>query len=63
VQFASVTKGGAGVDATLQVQVDSLPPTLVLHMKRFLYDKKASGVVKIGKQITFGPELELPAGR
>ena len=63
MQVASVTKGGAVVDATQQVQVDSLPPILVLHMKRFLYDTKANGVVKIGKQITFGPELELPAGK
>jgi len=28
-------------------------------MKRFLYDTKVNGVVKIGKQVSFGPELEI----
>ncbi|KIM86396.1 hypothetical protein PILCRDRAFT_4897 [Piloderma croceum F 1598] len=28
-------------------------------MKRFLYGTKVNGVVKIGKQVSFGPELEI----
>lgn len=28
-------------------------------MKRFLYDTKVNGVVKISKQVSFGPELEI----
>jgi ubiquitin carboxyl-terminal hydrolase 10 len=28
-------------------------------MKRFLYDTKVNGVVKIGKQVSFGPEVEI----
>lgn len=62
VQVSSVTKGNAVVDATQHVLVDSLPPILVLHLKRFLYDTTAKGVVKIGKQVTFGPELDIPSG-
>lgn len=62
VQVSSVTKGGATVDATQQILVETLPPILVLHLKRFHYDTSANGVVKIGKQVTFGPELEIPSG-
>lgn len=62
VQVASVTKGGAIVDASQQVLVDSLPPILVLHLKRFLYDTKTKGVVKISKGVAFGSDLELPLG-
>jgi len=61
VQVSSVTKGGAAVDAHQQVFIETLPPILVLHLKRFLYDTTAKGVVKIGKQISFGAELEIPS--
>ncbi|KLO14197.1 cysteine proteinase [Schizopora paradoxa] len=61
VQVSSVTKGGATVDATQTVLIESLPPILVLNLKRFHYDTSANGVVKIGKQVTFGPELEIPS--
>jgi ubiquitin carboxyl-terminal hydrolase 10 len=47
------------MDASQQVLIETLPPILVLHMKRFLYDTKVNGVVKIGKQVSFGPELEI----
>ncbi|KAJ4478368.1 hypothetical protein J3R30DRAFT_3333394 [Lentinula aciculospora] len=39
------------------VLIEALPPVLVLHMKRFEYDSSVGGVVKVGKQVTFGPEL------
>ena len=29
-------------------------------MKRFMYDTKINDVVKIGKQVAYGPELEIP---
>ncbi|TDL27323.1 cysteine proteinase [Rickenella mellea] len=61
VQVSSVTKGGAIVDATQHVLVESLPAILVLHLKRFLYDTSAKGVVKIGKHVAFRPELEFPS--
>ena len=35
-----------------------LPPVLVLHLKRFLYDVAADGVVKISKPVQFTPELK-----
>ena len=62
VQVTSVTKGGAVVDATQQVLIDALPSILVLHLKRFYYDTAVNGVVKIGKQVQFGPELDIPSG-
>lgn len=47
------------MDAHQQVLIESLPPILVLHLKRFLYDTEVGDVVKIGKPISFTPELEI----
>ncbi|KAH9001025.1 cysteine proteinase [Lactarius akahatsu] len=47
-------------EASQQVHIEALPPVLVLHLKRFLYDTAARGVVKIGKPVQFSPELEIP---
>ena len=49
-------------EASQQVHIEALPPVLVLHLKRFLYDTTARGVVKIGKPVQFSPELEIPFG-
>jgi ubiquitin carboxyl-terminal hydrolase 10 len=49
-------------EASQQVLIEALPPVLVLHLKRFLYDTTARGVVKIGKSVQFTPELEIPLG-
>ena len=48
--------------ATQQVLVEELPPVLVLHLKRFLYNAEADGIVKISKPVQFAPELEIPHG-
>ena len=55
----SPTRPGVSVDAHQQVLIESLPPILVLHLKRFLYDTQVGDVVKIGKPISFTPELEI----
>jgi len=62
VQVTSVTRPGAILDATQTVHIDSLPLILVLHLKRFLYDANAGGVGKVGKQVSFTPELEIGNG-
>ncbi|KAI9065499.1 cysteine proteinase [Trametes sanguinea] len=49
------------IEATQQVLIEALPPVLILHMKRFLYDTKVGDVVKLGKQVSFSPELEIGA--
>lgn len=59
VQVTSVTRPGATLDATQQVHIESLPPILILHLKRFLYDANKGGVAKVGKQVAFAPELEV----
>ncbi|KAE9402409.1 cysteine proteinase [Gymnopus androsaceus JB14] len=48
-------------EGSQQVLIEALPPVLVLHMKRFEYDAKVGGVVKVGKLVTFGPELVVGA--
>jgi ubiquitin carboxyl-terminal hydrolase 10 len=50
------------VDATKQVFIETLPPVLVLHMKRFLYDA-VGGVQKSNKAISYKTILEIPTGR
>ena len=50
------------VDASQRVLIDVLPPILVLHVKRFCYDVTVGGVVKVMKQVRFGPEVEIEPG-
>ena len=42
--------------------VEVVPPVLVVHLKRFVYDASANGMVKIKKPVQFAPELEIPPG-
>jgi ubiquitin carboxyl-terminal hydrolase 10 len=44
------------------VLLEALPPVLVLHLKRFLYDTASDGIVKIRKPVQFGPELQISPG-
>jgi len=53
---------GVTIDANQRVLIDALPPVLVLHVKRFCYDVSVGGVVKVMKQVRFGPELEIGPG-
>ncbi|TBU35523.1 cysteine proteinase [Dichomitus squalens] len=60
VQISIPTRPGALLDAQQQVLIEALPPVLILHMKRFLYDTKVGDVVKVGKQVSFASELDVP---
>ncbi|KAI9759376.1 MAG: hypothetical protein M4579_002365 [Chaenotheca gracillima] len=50
---------GPGATATKQVFIESTPPVLILHLKRFQYDN-AGGTQKIWKKIGYPLELEIP---
>jgi ubiquitin carboxyl-terminal hydrolase 10 len=60
-----VDKSSSG-EVSQQVLLEALPPVLVLHLERFLYDVAADGMIKISKSIKkpilFAPELEIPLG-
>ncbi|KAF9472838.1 cysteine proteinase [Pholiota conissans] len=61
VQISQPGKPGVTVDGQRQELIEALPPILVLHIKRFFYDPAQGGAVKVGKQVQFGPELEIGA--
>ena len=44
------------------MQIEALPPILVLHLERFQYDATADGIVEVSKSVQFAPELEIPIG-
>ena len=50
---------GPNVTATKQVFIESLPPVLILHLKRFQYDNKG-GTQKIWKKVGYPLDLEIP---
>lgn len=51
---------GKDVTATKQVFIETLPPVLILHLKRFQFDAEGHGTVKIWKNIGYPLELEIP---
>ena len=48
------------VDATKQVYLETFPPALILHLKRFVYDSGEMAVVKRFKPVAYGTELIVP---
>lgn len=51
---------GKNVTATKQVFIESLPPVLILHLKRFQFDAEGHGTIKIWKKIGYPLELDIP---
>ncbi|CEP19258.1 hypothetical protein [Parasitella parasitica] len=49
---------GIKVDATKQVYLEGLPPVLILHMKRFVFDN-VGGVQKLSKKVNYGAKLTI----
>lgn len=59
-QPIQLVKSGVPLDGTQQVLIDSLPPVLVLHLKRFHYDTSLRTIVKLSKPVLFAPTLDIP---
>jgi len=51
---------GKDSKAIKQIFIESLPPVLILHLKRFQFDAEGHGTVKIWKKIGYPLELEIP---
>jgi ubiquitin carboxyl-terminal hydrolase 10 len=58
-----VQVGQSGLSqASQEVLLEALPPVLVVHLKRFMYDAAADGITKTSKPVRFAPELEILPG-
>lgn len=47
------------IEAFRNLSLEELPPILILHLKRFVYDGMTGGVQKVMKQIEFSVDLEI----
>lgn len=54
------TPRGQKATATKQIFIETLPPVLILHLKRFHYDNTTKRVEKIWKKVGYPLELEIP---
>ncbi|XP_071957610.1 ubiquitin carboxyl-terminal hydrolase 10-like [Antedon mediterranea] len=52
------SKTKAEVEASRRITLEKLPPVLILHLKRFIYDK-SGGCQKMMKRIDYSVDLEL----
>ncbi|KAI7870422.1 hypothetical protein BDF14DRAFT_1774165 [Spinellus fusiger] len=50
---------GVCVDATKQIYFETMPPVLILHMKRFVFDNTVGGVQKLQKQVSYETKLTI----
>lgn len=51
---------GTKATATKQVFIETLPPVLILHLKRFQYDATTKRAEKIWKRVGYPLDLEIP---
>ena len=60
MQGEFVSTRGQAATATKQVFIETLPPVLILHLKRFHYDNTTKRAEKIWKKVGYPLELEIP---
>lgn len=49
------------VEAKKQVLLESLPPVLILHLKRFSHNPRTGALNKVSRQLDYPEELSIPA--
>ncbi|CAG7716892.1 unnamed protein product [Allacma fusca] len=54
-----VSNSGQETEAWRQLSLEELPMILILHLKRFVYDKSGHKILKLDKKLEFGIDLEI----
>lgn len=54
---------GSEVPIWKQLSLEFLPIILVIHLKRFVYDKASNKIDKLDKRVDFGVDLEIGKGK
>lgn len=54
---------GSEIEAWRQLSLEELPVVLILHLKRFVYEKNGNKIRKIDKKLDFGIDLEIGKGK
>ena len=57
-----VSNSGQETTAWRQLSLEELPMILILHLKRFVYDKSGHKIQKLDKKLEFGIDLEIGKG-
>ncbi|CAL8096853.1 unnamed protein product [Orchesella dallaii] len=54
-----LSSNGVEMEAWRQLSLEELPVVLILHLKRFVYEKNGNKIRKIDKKLDFGIDLEI----
>jgi ubiquitin carboxyl-terminal hydrolase 10 len=54
-----VSNNGVEMEAWRQISLEDLPMVLILHLKRFVFEKSGNKIQKVDKKLDFGIDLEI----
>lgn len=61
-EVSGVVSNGCEIEAWRQLSLEELPVVLILHLKRFVYEKNGNKIRKIDKKLDFSIDIEIGKG-